>query len=81
MKETTPAAMPPCFDRLSQLEGTRTIAIVMNASTFNQASEIDYFITNVESTKATAEWIVTTYAQRNWVEVFYREALMMARAI
>jgi hypothetical protein len=23
---------------------------------------------------ATAEWIVTTYAQRNWVEVFYREA-------
>lgn len=22
----------------------------------------------------TAEWIVTTYAQRNWVEVFYREA-------
>ena len=60
--------------KLSQLEGTRTIAIVMNASTFNQASEIDYFITNVESTKATAEWIVTTYAQRNWVEVFYREA-------
>src|SRR4028118_1160318 len=59
---------------LSQLEGTRTIAIVMNASTFNQASEIDYFITNVESTKATAEWIVTTYAQINWVEVFYREA-------
>ena len=59
---------------LSQLEGTRTIAIVMNASTFIQASEIDYFITNVESTKVTAEWIVTTYDQKNWVEVFYREA-------
>jgi hypothetical protein len=59
---------------LSQLEGTRTIAIVMNASTFNQASEIDYFITNVGCGIATAEWIVTTYAQRNWVEVFYREA-------
>jgi SRSO17 transposase len=58
----------------SHLEGTRTIAIVMNASTFNQASEIDYLITNIESTKATAEWIVTTYAQMNWVEVFYREA-------
>jgi SRSO17 transposase len=59
---------------LSQLEGTRTIAIVMNASTFKQASDIDYFITNVDGSTATAEWIVTTYAQRNWVEVFYREA-------
>lgn len=59
---------------LSRLEGTKTIAIVMNASSFEQASELDYFITNVDSSKATAEWIVTTYAQRNWVEVFYREA-------
>jgi SRSO17 transposase len=59
---------------LSQLEGTRTIAIVMNACSFKQASDVDYFITNVDSGIATAEWIVTTYAQRNWVEVFYREA-------
>jgi len=59
---------------LSQLEGTRTIAIVMNASTFQEASDIDYFITNVDSSIATDEWIITTYAQRNWVEVFYREA-------
>ena len=59
---------------LSQLEGTRTIAIVMNASTFNLSSDIDYFITNVSSIIATTEWIVTTYSQRNWVEVFYREA-------
>ena len=59
---------------LSQLEGTRTIAIVMNASSFREASDVDYFITNVSSSIATAEWIVTTYAQRNWVEVFYREA-------
>ncbi len=59
---------------LSQLEGKRTIAIVMNASTFNSSSDIDYFITNVDSGIATAEWIVTTYSQRNWVEVFYREA-------
>jgi hypothetical protein len=59
---------------LSQLEGTRTIAIVMNASTFDQASDVDYFITNVDSKIATPDWIVTTYAQRNWVEVFYREA-------
>ena len=59
---------------LNKLEGARTIAIVMNASSSNQASEIDYFITNVDSTIATPDWIVATYAQRNWVEVFYREA-------
>ena len=59
---------------LSQLEGTRTIAIVMNASTFDSSSDVDYFITNVDSKIATPDWIVTTYAQRNWVEVFYREA-------
>jgi SRSO17 transposase len=59
---------------LSRLEGMRTIAIVMNASSFQEASELDYFLTNVDYSIATAEWIVTTYAQRNWVEVFYREA-------
>ena len=59
---------------LSRLEGSRTIAIIMNASSFEQASELDYFITNVDGSKVTAEWIVTTYAQRNWIEVFYREA-------
>jgi hypothetical protein len=46
----------------------------MNASTFSQATDIDYFITNVSQSIVTPEWIVTTYAQRNWVEVFYREA-------
>ena len=64
---------------LSRLEGKRTIAIVMNASTFDEASDIDYFITNVDGSTATSEWIVTTYSQRNWVEVFYREALMLVR--
>jgi hypothetical protein len=59
---------------LSQLEGTRTIAIVMNASTFDSSSDVDYFVTNVDSTIATPDWIVTTYAQRIVVEVFYREA-------
>src|ERR671933_1622607 len=59
---------------LSQLEGTRTIAIVMNASIFAQASDIDYFITNVDSSIVTDEWIVTTYAQRNCVGVCYGEA-------
>jgi hypothetical protein len=53
----------------------------MNASTFDKASDIDYFITNFDSSIATAAWIVTTYAQRNWVEVFYQEALMMVRIV
>jgi hypothetical protein len=64
---------------ISRLLGKRSIAIVMNASTFSQASDIDYFITNVSSSTATTEWIVNTYSQRNWVEVFYREALVVVR--
>lgn len=59
---------------LSTIEGTRTIAIVMNAASFSQATEIDYLITNAAPEKATGLWIVKTYSQRNWVEVFYREA-------
>jgi len=59
---------------LSGQSGKRTIAIVMNAKNFNDASDIDYFITNVEPEKVTGEWFVKTYSQRNWVEVFYREA-------
>jgi hypothetical protein len=59
---------------ISRLEGKRSIAIVMNASTFSQATDIDYFITNVSDLMVTPEWIVTTYSKRNWVEVFYREA-------
>lgn len=59
---------------ISQLQGQRTVAIVMNASTFTEAEDIDYLLTNVEPSKATAEWLVNTYSQRNWVEVFYREA-------
>ena len=59
---------------ISQLKGKRIIAIVMNAATFSQATDIDYFITNVSSSIANPEWIVDTYGSRNWVEVFYREA-------
>jgi len=59
---------------ISQLNGKRNIAIVMNAATFSQATDIDYFITNVSSSIVTPEWVVDTYSQRNWVEVFYREA-------
>ncbi|MCP6761972.1 MAG: IS701 family transposase [Fischerella sp. CENA71] len=59
---------------ISQLVGKRNIAIVMNAETFSEATDIDYFITNVGSSIVTPQWIVDTYSQRNWVEVFYREA-------
>ena len=51
----------------------------MNAATFSQANDIDYFITNVFTSIVIPEWIVNTYSQRNWVEVFYREALMLVR--
>ncbi len=33
---------------ISQLEGQRKIAIVMNAPVFEDAEDIDYLITNVE---------------------------------
>lgn len=59
---------------ISSLSGKRNIAIVMNAATFFEATDIDYFITNVDSSIVTPQWIVDTYSQRNWVEVFYREA-------
>lgn len=46
----------------------------MNASSWEEATDIDYFITNVQAEKVTSQWVVETYSQRNWVEVFYREA-------
>ena len=59
---------------LSKYTGKKIIAIVMNAATYDEATDIDYLITNVELSTATEEWVVKTYSQRNWVEVFYREA-------
>jgi hypothetical protein len=40
--------------KISRLEGHRKIAIVMNAPTFCDADDIDYFITNVEPSKVTS---------------------------
>ena len=59
---------------ISGLEGERTIAIVMNASSPESATEIDYLITNEQGDKVTGEWIVKTFSQRNHIEKFYREA-------
>lgn len=46
----------------------------MKANCFEKATDIDYLITNVEREKVTEEWIALSFSQRNWVEVFYREA-------
>jgi hypothetical protein len=35
-----------------------------------QATDMDYFITNVSSSIVTPQWIVDRYSQRNWLEVF-----------
>lgn len=59
---------------ISALTETRIIAIVMNAASLSPATEVNSLITNVAHEKATCEWRVKTYSQRNWVEVFYREA-------
>ena len=58
---------------IDKLSGVKTLAIVMNANSFEKATEIDYLITNESHEKATAEWIVSQYSGRNWIEVFYRE--------
>jgi hypothetical protein len=57
----------------------KAIAIVINAATLSTATEVDYLITNATREKAKHEWVVTTYSQRNWVEVFSREALVLVR--
>ncbi len=62
---------------LSTMSWQKTVAIVMNAPNFSSQTELDYLITNSTTEKATSEWIVTTYSQRNWVEVFYRDAFVM----
>ena len=41
------------------------------AASLAGATEVSYLITNVVTKKATGEWIVKTYKQRNWVEVLY----------
>jgi hypothetical protein len=56
------------------LQGKRTIAIVMNASSPESATEIDYLITNESGKKVTGEWIVKNFSTRNYIEKFYREA-------
>ena len=40
---------------ISRLIGQRKIAIVMNAPTFRDADDIDYFITNVEPSKVISQ--------------------------
>ena len=57
----------------SRIFEERTFAIVMNASSIEDATEIDYFITNVEPSKVTSEWIVNSYSLQKLDRVFFIE--------
>lgn len=46
--------------RMSRLEGERTLAIVMNTNSFESATDINFFITNIESSKVTSQWVVSS---------------------
>jgi hypothetical protein len=59
---------------IPKLKGSRSIAIQLNAPTWEEATEVDDLITNAPREKVTAEWMVKTDSERNWIEVFYREA-------
>lgn len=59
--------------RLPQLQGQRWVAIQLNAPTLAEATEVDYLLSNTDE-QVSPEGIAQTYSQRNWVEVFYREA-------
>jgi hypothetical protein len=54
---------------ISALSGKGNIAIFIKASTFSQATDIDYFMTNISSSILIPQWIVDTYSQRNRVEL------------
>lgn len=54
---------------IPKLEGLRTVAIQLNASTWSAATEVDYFLTNAPTQQVSAAWVAMTYSQRNWVEV------------
>jgi hypothetical protein len=57
----------------SQKEWEDSTSVKSAKQTFENATDIDYLMTNIEESKVTAQWVVNTYSQRNWVEVFYRE--------
>jgi hypothetical protein len=59
---------------LPKMSGKHIVAIQLNAATFEEATEVDCYITNETKERASAEWICRSYSRRNWVEVFYREA-------
>lgn len=56
-----------------KLVGTRILAIQLDAATVEEATDIDYFLTNETEEIATPSWIADNYSNRNWIEVFYRE--------
>lgn len=59
---------------IPKLEGLRLVAIQLNAPCWEDATEVDYSLTNAPDEQLSTQWLATTYSQRNWIEVFYREA-------
>lgn len=59
--------------KTSKVEGLQTFAVILNTPTLTEETRVDYLMTNAPQERATSTWIVTTYCQRNWIEVFYRE--------
>ncbi|NEP45718.1 MAG: transposase [Okeania sp. SIO2H7] len=53
--------------------GWRTLVIRSDASSWEQARTVYYFLTNANPETVNSEWVIKTYATRNWIEVFYRE--------
>lgn len=64
------AVMPIHFPKLN---GTRQMAIQLDAPAVEDASEISHFLTNETKEVATPAWFAESYSDRNWIEVFYRE--------
>jgi hypothetical protein len=59
---------------LPKMSGKRKACIQLNAPSFEESTERDYYLTNEVTDRSTAQWIAQSYSRRNWVEVFYRES-------
>jgi len=71
-KNVESATCVPPFVRVARCVSWVVLLALPGYAAPGDTAEIDYLITNAPREKATVKWIVTTYSQRNWVEVFYR---------
>ncbi len=56
--------------QISRMSGQKTIAIVMNAKSFSEATDINYYITNIEHKYVTPEWMYSTYSSDKLGRIF-----------